>query len=433
MKFLKSLSPIVLFVFLLVVVPEVSQAQTWTELTTTGGITARSNSSSILIPQRNEWVVFGGTSAQGREDDVWVLDIGTMVWREIIPATSDRPAPRHTQNAVYDRANDRMLIFSGQGGGLFNDVWAFTFSDSTWTNLSANGNNAGVPLLRYGGVTEWDSLNGHFVTFAGFTTSGRFEDTWTYNPGTDTWTDVSGSVFPDKRCLFNSALAHDRRQMIIYGGQGTGNFNDIWACDMDTYTWTELTPAVSPPGRHFSSVIYRGNGEVVIFGGNGFNQNQFAGARNDVWSFSMDAGACTQLAPLSGSPAERVGHVATYLPDQDKMLIFGGNLSNGAMTNDVWELDFSTVVGVEEELEATEFLVWPNPVTDQLNFGFDLAAGRELQVKVYNQNGELVRVEDKGFAASGQVQDRLDVSGLARGLYFLEVVGLPVREKFLKF
>ena len=430
MKYLKSifLASFALALFL----PFLVQAQTWTELSTTGGITARSNSSSIYVPQRNEWVVFGGTSAQGRENDVWILDLNTSAWREVVPSNA-APAPRHTQNAVYDRANDRMIIFSGQGGGLFNDAWAFSFSDSSWTNLSVNGNAAGVPLQRYGGVTEWDSLNGQFVTFAGFTTSGRFEDTWTFNATTNTWTDVSGSVFPDKRCLFNSTLAHDRRQMIIYGGQGTGNFDDIWACDLDTYAWTELTPAVSPPGRHFSSVVYRGNGEVIIFGGNGFNQNNFAGALNDLWSFDLDAQAWTQLNAGGSLPPKRVGHVADFLPGQDKMIVFGGNMIGGQELGDVWVLDFNPPVGIEDVVAETPLTVYPNPAHEEIGIRFELEEAGALRFRVYDQSGNLVLQADRGDGFIGKHDHRMNVSTLSPGLYFLEVQGRRERAKFLKF
>lgn len=421
-----------LALFCAAIIPLVGNAQSWSEITATGGITARANSSSIFIPQRNEMVVFGGTSASGRESDVWVLDLSTYAWREIVSNSNPLPAPRHTQNAVYDQVNDRMLVFSGQGGGLFNDVWSFSFADSSWANLSANGNTSGVPLQRYGGVTEYDSLNGRFVTFAGFTTSGRFDDTWTFDLNGNSWNDVTPMTGPDKRCLFNSTVANDRRKMVIYGGQGSGNFDDIWSCDLDTYAWTDLTPAVKPPGRHFSSVVYRGNGEVVIFGGNGANQNNFSGARNDVWSFSMDSGSWTELIPGSSVPANRVGHVADYLPGEDKMIIFGGNLSNGTFTNDVWIFDFNSLVNIEPPVAETKIRLYPNPASETLNMDFFLTEPVDLDIRIINQQGEIVLEIQKENLQPGSVQQKLDISELASGIYFYDVVGSGIRGKFVK-
>lgn len=409
-----------------------ASAQVWVPMQTTGSISARSNASAVFVPQRNEMVVFGGTDSNGRTNDVWALNVSTGAWRQIVSNSSSVPAPRHTQNAVYDSANDRMLIFSGQGGGLFNDVWAFTFADSSWTELSANGNTTGVPLVRYGGVTEYDSLNSHFVTFAGFTSSGRFDDTWTFAPGTMTWNDVSQGVFPTKRCLFNSTQAHDRREMLIYGGQGTGNFDDIWSCDLDTYTWTNLTPAVKPQGRHFASLIYRGNGEVVLFGGNRFNQNNFNGGLNDVWSFHLDSLAWTMMGPGGTPPDARTGHVAVYVPAEDKMVIFGGNRTNGNFTDDVWELLFDTATDVEDPRPAKNIALYPNPADASLTIDFSLDVPADVELRIYDQQGRVVQRLREPAMPAGQAMRRIDISALGSGIYFYDWQGTGLRGKFVK-
>lgn len=365
-------------------------AQQWTSISAPGGISPRANSSAIYIPQRHSMVLFGGTSASGRENDLWNLDLNTYTWSQIPNNTADLPAPRHTQNAVYDAALDRMYVFSGQGGGLFNDIWAFHFSDSTWHNLSANGNTNGIPLQRYGGITEYDAQTGQLVTFAGFTTSGRFHDTWTYHPSSDTWTEVTQTTFPQERCLFNSTLISDRRELVIYAGQGTGNFADIWSCNLDTYTWTNLSPTTVPQGRHFSSLVYRGNGEVVMFGGNRFNQNQFNGARNDLWSFDLDNQSWTEWQVSGSLPDRRVGHVAVYLPQEDKMVIYGGNSSTGAFLGDVWEFDFSPSVSVDPAQSVTAIRAFPNPVHDKITFQAEFAVPTLPQLRILNQHGQIV-------------------------------------------
>ena len=422
---------LLLFIGLLISGPGIF-AQNWNAVASQGGISPRANSSAIYIPQRNSMVLFGGTSAAGRENDLWNLDLNTYTWSQIPNNTADLPAPRHTQNAVYDAAQDRMYVFSGQGGGLFNDVWAFHFSDSTWHNLSANGNTSGIPLQRYGGITEFDAQTGQMVTFAGFTSSGRFHDTWTYDPQNDSWNEVTQSTFPPERCLFNSTLINDRRELVIYAGQGSGNFADIWSCNLDTYAWTNLSPQNVPDGRHFSSLVYRGNGEVVMFGGNRFNQNQFNGARNDLWSFDLDNQSWTEWQVGGNLPDRRVGHVAIYLPQEDKMVIFGGNSSTGTYLGDVWEFDFAPSVGIDPAQNLSKVYSFPNPVRDKIHFQAHFDHPSLPQIRIFNQQGQLIFEKAAEEIATGDWRESLDVSEFPSGLYFYQLGENQGKRKFVK-
>ena len=124
--------------------------------------------------------VFGGTTAEGNVNELWCLDLNSNNWT-LVPSNSAKlPAPRFTHVSMYDSLLNRMLVWSGQGSSLFNDVWAFNFNDSTWLELFPDGNVNGSPLKRYGTATVFDPLNRNIINFAGFTTAGRFDDTWSF-------------------------------------------------------------------------------------------------------------------------------------------------------------------------------------------------------------------------------------------------------------
>ena len=107
-------------------------SQGWTQLSTSGAITARSNASAIYDSYTNRMLVFGGNSTSGNLNDIWSLDLNTNVWSLIPTVSTQIPAPRSTHISMFDSLENQLLIWSGQGNSLYNDVWAFNLSDSTW-------------------------------------------------------------------------------------------------------------------------------------------------------------------------------------------------------------------------------------------------------------------------------------------------------------
>ena len=185
-------------------------AQTWTELTTTGNPSPRANASAIYYPSENKIIMFGGRSSSGPSSEVWSLNLNTNEWENITPASGSMPAGRFTPNAVYDSLMNRMIIWSGQGTELYNDVWAFDLRNHSWQQLWADGNVAGAPLKRYGTAAVFDPVNRRLVSFAGFTTSGRFEDTWSFQVDSMQWTERTDSFHPELRCLHSGYITPER-------------------------------------------------------------------------------------------------------------------------------------------------------------------------------------------------------------------------------
>jgi hypothetical protein len=77
-------------------------------------------------------VVFGGSSTAGIVNDVWKLSHadgtgGTPAWTQVSP-TGTPPVARYAHSAVYNAANNRMVVFGGGlvSGALLNDTWVLT-------------------------------------------------------------------------------------------------------------------------------------------------------------------------------------------------------------------------------------------------------------------------------------------------------------------
>ncbi len=314
-------------------------AQKWTPVPTNNSLPARNNAAAIYNSSDHSIVVFGGFTNDGFVNDLWKLDLATYTWTEISTSGS-KPFPRHTPNAIYDEANNRMIVYSGQGTeGLANDIWSFDFDNGTWQELSSNSDGGGQPSKRYGTVAALDVNTNQLIVFAGFASVGsRQDDTWAFDLDDNSWTDLQPSPHPVQRCLHRSSLIDDQGKMIMYGGQSGGPLEDIWSFDFNAGTWTELTPNSSPPGRLWSSVNYIGEDRLIVFGGNGAGQGSSSGVLDDLWEFSLSDNSWTQLN-IDNGPSARDGHCGIFLPCQQQILVFAGSNSSGTLLNDLWILE----------------------------------------------------------------------------------------------
>lgn len=79
------------------------------------------------------------------------------------------------------------------------------------------------------------------------------------------------------------------------------------------------------------------------------------------------------------------------------------------------------LVGVEEEDLFFEFVVYPNPASSDLNFRYRLRKPGLVSMRLINMNGVQVLATYEDQYGAGLKEDYFDVTGLAQGLYFLEV------------
>ena len=83
---------------------------------------------------------------------------------------------------------------------------------------------------------------------------------------------------------------------------------------------TTQIPAYTGAGSAFDPAA----GAVVVFGGMG-----------DTWAWS--GSDWVQLSPTN-SPSPRIADAMAYDPTTRQTLLFGGQITNGAVTNETWHL-----------------------------------------------------------------------------------------------
>ncbi len=141
-------------------------------------------------------------------------------------------------------------------------------------------------------------------------------------------------------------------RMLVYGGRqadGTladGADNKVWALTLTPpYQWSVVASDVgAPPPRYRHTAIFRGVGggesdaafrvaRVIVFGGEGSG-----GTRNDTWVLSRcnNADNCatqfswTAWSSLTQAPSGRYRHSTMYDVTNERMIVFGGDLSSGS-------------------------------------------------------------------------------------------------------
>jgi hypothetical protein len=287
-------------------------AQQWTQLTSEVPY-ARYAHSAVYNPGTNQMIIFAGaeSSASPVMNDVWLMNnangaTGAPSWLQETPSGT-APSARLGQIAVYDNANDRMIVFGGCLGRCLpvgNDTWVLVNATGaggapTWQQLSPAGS---LPAARTWPAAVYDQANNRMIIFAGQDGSGS-----------------GGATYGDVWVLANA--------------NGLGG----------TPAWTQLSPTSGPPsGQYAPSAVYdQAHNVMTVFAGAAHGTSQ---ATNAVWTLSNANGiggapVWTRIVAngAPGSPARREFQTATYDPASNRMTIYGG--ANGVVIfGDVWVL-----------------------------------------------------------------------------------------------
>jgi hypothetical protein len=141
----------------------------WTMLTPLGAPpTPREGHTAVYDPIGDRMLIFGGYDASGPRNDVWALSLaGEPQWIALLP-NGFAPSPREKHSAIYDTLRRRMVVF---GGTPNDDVWALELNgptEVTWSLLEATG----IPASAYQDHTAiYDFAQDRMVLFGGECTS----------------------------------------------------------------------------------------------------------------------------------------------------------------------------------------------------------------------------------------------------------------------
>lgn len=446
--------------------------QTWAPLTPGGTApTARAGASAVYDAVNNRLIVFGGRATGGPQNDVRILVNanglgGTPTWVALSP-TGSPPTPRQGHGALYDAANNRMIVFGGDNGQavptLFSDVWVLSGANGlagagAWTPLAPGGS---APGARTQAAVAYNAASNRLVVFGGQGAAGcdaRNDLHVLTNAnglgGAPTWLApaVAGTA-PSVRARAGATFDAAGNRLIVYGGDGLcgAPLTDAFVltrpdANGGTPTWAPLAltnapaPGISGADGGFDPAFDR----MVTFGGRRGNGTTLGD--DTIMLFDANgAGAPPRwslLPPTLPRPAARWRQASAYDAANHRLIVFGGDtsISTPSPLNDVWVL---TVNVANDAVSAVDdpptpgdrttggFLSapTPNPTTGALSFSLGVPEAGRVSVALFDVRGRRVRALCDGELTAGPAEfawDGRDDGGtrVAAGVYFLRATTL---------
>ncbi|MFH2005946.1 MAG: kelch repeat-containing protein [bacterium] len=239
----------------------------------------------------------------------------TNTWTNL--GATGLPNARFNHSLVHV-GNNTLILFGGKDAysDYLSETWQFDIGTSTWTQLSPVANPGlrdAQDMVYVGGDTV--------ILFGGKDDWGTaLGDTWEYDVAANTWTQLTPANAPAIR--FKHRLVYIGGDLVIlYGGRddwGTA-YSDTWEYDVAANTWTQLTTTGTPPMRHGHGMAFGGNNNVILHGGVDLGTYSVL---TDTWEYSVATSTWTQIAPAA-TPGPRMAHSMVYL-DSGLVLLFSG-------------------------------------------------------------------------------------------------------------
>eukprot|EP01135_Chromosphaera_perkinsii_P000241 Nk52_evm10s62 gene=Nk52_evmTU10s62 len=231
-----------------------------------------SGHSFVRRPKTLEFYQFGGESASSHSGDFHVFNYTEQLWHMVAKFQSgSTPGPRSFHGSfIFD---DHLYIYGGRNSsldGIFEDMWKWSFSSKTWTQLSFSGNSPGKRQAFC-----YTSHESKFYIFGGVNRDIQLSnELWEFDAATDTWSQISlqGHIpQPLQRCSLTPMVSNKTSILSLYmfGGESfTGVTNFMYRITPSTKESVLLpSDGTVPPGTslHQAQVI---NGDhIAIFAG----------------------------------------------------------------------------------------------------------------------------------------------------------------------
>ncbi|HEY0755118.1 MAG TPA: kelch repeat-containing protein [Ktedonobacteraceae bacterium] len=245
---------------------------------------------------------------------------------------------RFNHSMVWDTQNNQLLIFGGSDGqgNLLNDLWSFSPTNDTWTNLvpanvnaSASDCSGSSPSPRTNAALVWDNNEQEALLYGGISSNNSYlGDLWAYSPEKGSWKLLACSGNgPGGRGA--AGAIWNGSQMLLLGGRGDNGFlSDFWAYAPDSGGWSELAPTTPLGARAYSALAWDSHDkQLYAFGGLGANGQQFG----DFYSYQSVSGWSTSESGASARPMPRQQALCTW-DSKDKVFLLMGGWQSGNST-----------------------------------------------------------------------------------------------------
>ncbi|MHA1418578.1 MAG: Kelch repeat-containing protein [Candidatus Heimdallarchaeaceae archaeon] len=291
---------------------------------------------------------------------IFVITLLLIATDTTVKVSAAYPLKRVNHWMSYDSTNDRIIMYGGQSDATYvswrSDTWSYDLNNNSWTKM----NPESVPYQKTSSKMVYDSESEKLINFGGTHAEDYSSDqTWIYDYLEDSWTNIDPPEGPTLRGGHCMAYDSESDIVIMYGGSvgkdynpdgGQLNFNDTWSYDFNTNTWTNVTPSTSPPGRTSAKIVYDSESDrIVLFGGaHSPGTSYYLDPTGEVyqretWTYDFNTNTWENVTP-STSPDPRIGFNMVYDSESDRILLFGGSthLDATGMEDETWSFDLNS-------------------------------------------------------------------------------------------
>jgi galactose oxidase-like protein len=311
---------------------------TWTKITTSNANVRAYAQAVAYDSARQNVVLFGGSNLGATDVRSDVATYARGAWR--FPNTVVRPSPRSLSGFQSDPVSGTVWLFGGlleTGTGFVDDFWGYRGQQFFPLTIDQGpGGGCTTPLTAY------DSDRARLV----LSCSGSTVFEW--DSAAFTWKSITLTKVPSARRFANMVYDRKLKKTVMFGGYSdTGNYlNETWTWDGTAWTQVKTKTSEAPNNRGLMAMWYDPLAEkTIVYGGLGRpNLNQNITRYSDMWSF--DGTKWTKLS-VTQTPGERFGAMTAIDPTSNKVLLFGGILTDHTdeknlaliYVNDTWQWD----------------------------------------------------------------------------------------------
>ena len=285
----------------------------WSLLDQSDAPCARRGHAMVYDGESGVGVLFGGEDNYNNE--TWLFDTATRAWTRKHPATA--PSYSLSPSMSYDADRQRVLMFGASNDA---ETWVYDTRNDTWERKTPPESPSWAET--YWGpncAMAYDARNEVHVLL------DHRSDTWTYDMGNGTWTKMDPPVAPSMRYGMSMAYDSTAGAIVLFGGTDYTTrtcYDEAWTYDYPSDTWTKLSPSTRPLARMNALLLDypRGDGLLMAFGSTDYNSHT---QRNDTWLFNTTSRSWTQL-DTPRAPRCMDCTAGFYCDVDETVYVFGG-------------------------------------------------------------------------------------------------------------
>ncbi|CAH8391996.1 unnamed protein product [Eruca vesicaria subsp. sativa] len=198
-------------------------------------------------------------------------------------------------------------------------------NSENWMGLSVSGDK---PAPRFNHAAA--AIGNKMIVVGGESGNGLLDDVQVLNFDSFTWSTVSSKVYLSPSSLplmIPSWKGHCLTVLLV-----------VWSFDTESECWSLMDAKGDIPVSRNGHTVVRASSVLILFGGEDSKKRKL----NDLHMFDLKSSTWLPLNCTGTRPCARSNHVATLFDDKI-LFVFGGSGKNKTL-NDLYSLDFETMV-----------------------------------------------------------------------------------------